>query len=174
MGSVLLIKAIKPKKSINRARFRQGFYNSMRRVATQVRKDYARTTRTWEHKVEFHEAVSISGPGPLLHVWTDDDIYRYVDEGTRPHEIWAGIYTGKSEAKVLAFPGTFRPKTQPGVLGSSSGSRGGPMIFRPYVQHPGSKGRGFSALIEKKWRPRFKREMEDTLRQLVKESGMEV
>ena len=174
MGSVLLMKVIKPKKAIDREHFRKSFYNSMRRVATQVRKDFGKTTATWEHKVEFKESVSIAGPGPILQVWTDDLIYKFVDQGTKPHEIWAGIYTGKSNKKVLAFGSQFKAKTQPRVLGSGPGARGGDMIFRPFVQHPGTEAREFSEMIQKDWKPRFKREMEATLRDAVKTSGYEV
>lgn len=174
MGSVLLIKTIKPKKRLDREHFRKTFYNAMRRIGTQVKKDFGKTTATWEHEVEFKESVSIGGPGPVLMVWTDDLIYRYVDQGTKPHEIWAGIYTGKSDKKALAFGSKFKAKTTPRVLGSGPGFSGGDVIFRPFVNHPGTEAREFSEMIQKSWEPKFKREMEATLRTAVKTSGYEV
>ena len=174
MGSVLLLKVIRPKKRLDKDHFRREFYNAMKRCATQVKRDYKKTTQSWSHQPEFKESVSIAGPGPILQVWTEDLIYKFVDEGTKPHEIWAGIYTGKSDKKVLAFGSKFTPKTQPRVLGSGPGFSGGDVLFRPFVEHPGTKAREFSEMIQKDWEPRFKREMEATLREAVKTSGYEV
>jgi hypothetical protein len=149
---------------------RLALLNGIRAVGRDVRKDYKRTTKTWEHQPEFEIIISLVG-GPTVLVATDDEIYRYVDEGTKPHDIWAGAYTGKSNKKTLAFPGTFSAKTIPGVLDARSGSSGGDTVFTPYVRHPGTKARGFSKIIEKKWTPKFKRYMEQTMRDVRRASG---
>jgi hypothetical protein len=166
----LLFKQLKP-STLRQDKMRLALLNGMRVVGRDVRKDYKRTTKTWEHQPEFEIVISLAGGGPTALVATDDEIYRYVDEGTKKHLIWAGIYTGKSDKKTLRFPGTFSAKTIPGVLDSRPGRRGGETVHTPYVQHPGSKARRFTRTIEKIWKPKFKRYMERTMRDVRRASG---
>lgn len=168
---VSLLKTIKPKRRLNDKAMKDALYNSLRRVRTQVLKDFESTTETWKHKPKFIAETSVAEAGPRLEVYTTDEIYAYVDEGTKPHEIWAGIYTGKSDKKALAFASAFSPKTKVNVLGSGAGSKGEVNTVRPYVLHPGTEARNFSEMIRKKNEPRFKREMEQGMRDAAKASG---
>jgi len=102
-------------------------------------------------------------------VFTDNEIYGYVNDGTRPHPIFP------KKAKALAFQwggkGSYTPKTTPRVIGSRAGGPSGPTVYRPYVQHPGTKGRHFDEEIEKLMQPRFKRAMEKAMSDARKKSG---
>jgi hypothetical protein len=167
---ILVMKSIKPAR-LKDKEMRLELLNGMRRCATGIRHDFEETTKTWEHKPKFESEVSLTGPGPVVLVGTNDQTYQYVDEGTRPHPIFAGYYTGKSRARVLAFAGTFIAKTVPGVLGSGAGSRGPTDTFTPYVQHRGTKARGFSKMIQKVWEKRFKQDMQDAMKEAAKASG---
>jgi hypothetical protein len=151
--------------------FRLELLNAMRKAGTQLRSDYAKTTQTWTHKVDFTQEVTLTGPGPILTVYTEDEIYGYVNDGTKPHPIFAGIYTGKSGAKALAFPGTFTAKTIPGVIGSGPGASSGGTQFRAYVQHPGTKARKFDEAIEKKWQGEFETRMTEALNTAAQKCG---
>ena len=166
----ILVKEIKPSK-LKVDAMRLELLNEMRKVGTAVKKDYEKTTKTWKHKPKFEVDVSLKQPGPMLMVWTDDEIYGYVDKGTKPHLIFAGIYTGKSNKKALKFPSKFKPKTKAGVIGSTAGSSGGDKIVRAYVQHPGTKPRGFEEAIEKLWKTKYKRRMEGAMRKAARASG---
>lgn len=166
----LLIKKIKPSR-LKAGAFRLQLLNEMRRMGTEVKRDFEKTTATWKHKPAFEQTISLTGPGPVMLVGTDDEIYRYVSKGTRPHPIFAGIYTGRSSKTVLAFSSRSTPKTSPGVIGSSAGSRGAVDVFVPYVEHPGTKPRRFEETIEEKWTPKFKRRMERALRDGARKSG---
>jgi hypothetical protein len=166
----LLIKQIKPSK-LRVDRFRLEMLNEMRKVGTEVKRDYEKTTATWKHKPKFEVVVSLTGPGPVLLVGTDDEIYRYVSEGTKPHPIFAGIYTGKSDKKVLAFPVRSAPKTRPGQLRSMPGFKSKKKLFRPYVMHPGTKPRRFEEAIKKLWTKKFKRRMEAAMSRAIRKSG---
>ncbi len=115
----ILIKEIKPSR-LKVDAMRLELLNAMRKVGTEVKKDYEKTTKTWKHKPKFEVSVSLKQPGPTLIVETDDEIYGYVDKGTKPHLIFAGIYTGKSNKKALAFPSKFGAKTRPGVIGKAT------------------------------------------------------
>lgn len=115
----------------------------MREAAKAVKVDYELTVKGWEHPVEF--AVEEQGDGSIT-VTTDDRIWKMVNEGTRPHIIVA------KNGKALAFGAGGRPKTSPGRLTSGGGSKGGAVIIRPRVNHPGTAPRNFTALIMKRWK----------------------
>ena len=172
MPRVVIIKTIKPQR-FNEAALRNRIRYRMYKVRDGILKDFKATTENWEHEVKWKSVTHFTKrlPSPSVEVWTDDEIYRYVNDGTKPHDIWAGWYTGKSEHKVLAFPSQSSPKTTPGSLKSGPGSSGGAIIFTPYVQHPGGKARNFTGQIEKKWTPRFKRAMERAMSDARKASG---
>lgn len=160
----ILVKAIKPKR-FRADGFRQALAAAARDVANGVEGDFKATTATWKHKVAFTKIVSIE-PSPIeILVGTDDEIYRYVDEGTRPHLIFA------KNAKVLAFPSAYSAKTAPRVIGSQAGGGSGPTLFRPYVEHPGTEARQFDQTIRDKWDPKFKRAMEQAMKAGAKASG---
>lgn len=104
--------------------------------------DFKTTTATWDHQPAF----DIQSPSADQRVvGTDDDIYGYVTGGTKPHVIVA-------HGKGLAFPGGgFRPKSRPRYIGSNKGSKGGAIIVRPKVHHPGTTAREFEQTIAEKW-----------------------
>lgn len=104
--------------------------------------DFKVTTQTWQHQPDF----AIDEPSADRRVvGTDDDIYGFVSGGTKPHIIVA-------HGKALAFPGGgFRPKSRPGYIGSNKGSKGGAVVFRPKVSHPGTAPREFDEAIADKW-----------------------
>ena len=173
---VVLFKEIKPSR-LREDKLRLELLNAIRKVGRATRREFEATTKNWKHKVKFEMMISLKD-GPTALVETEDKIYGYVDEGTGQaagrggkYPIFAGIYTGKSKKKVLAFPSVSRPKTKPGSLKSGAGYRGKVDVAVPYVEHPGIKPRGFSKQIKKKMLPRFKREMERAMVKAAKKSG---
>jgi len=168
----ILFKVIKPKR-LDEAAMRKQLRNGLERMGPRLLRDFQATTATWEHKVVFerHTRVRMREDAVWLEVTTHDPIYGYVDKGTKPHMIFAGIYTGKSNKRALAFHPGSSPKTTPNVLSSGPGSVGGPLIMRPYVHHPGTKPRNFTKMIEVKWRPKFLAEMHKSMKAAAKASG---
>lgn len=170
MPAAYQVKLIKP-KTLNQKGMRLVFLNAVRKQATVIKKEFEKTTATWEKPIKFESIVGLrrTPPGPELLVFTDNEIYGYVNDGTRPHPIFP------VRAKALAFQwggkGSYTPKTTPRVIGSKTGGPSGPMVYRPYVQHPGTKGRHFDKEIEKLMRPRFKRAMEKAMSDARKKSG---
>lgn len=114
----------------------------MRQAAEAVREDFLLTVQGWEHPAEF----TIEEQGDAITVSTDDRIWKMVNEGTRPHVIVP------KNGKALVFGAGGRPKTTPGRLRSGGGAKGNAVIIRPWVNHPGTKPRNFTALIMKRWR----------------------
>jgi hypothetical protein len=125
-----------------------------------VKTDFKKTTRTWKHQVKFETLISLKPPGPTILIGTDDQVWNWLNEGTRPHAIFAGIFTGKSNKKALAFPSRFKPKTKVKSLKSTAGSKGGPTVVVPFVQHPGTEAREWGLLIAKRRQRWFKKQME--------------
>ena len=178
---MIVAKAIKPAR-FKREAFAKAIADAANKAAKDIEADFKATTKTWSRQPTFIKEVDTKTSPVQILVGTDDEIYRYLDEGTglygpkhRKYPIFAGIYTGKSKAKALRFqwggPGSYRAKTTPNVIGSGSGGPSGPMVAFPYVMHPGIKPRNFDITIRKKWEPKFKRLMEDAMRKGARASG---
>ncbi len=133
--------------------FRLEYLNELRKEARTITKEYKKTTRTWKNKPKFVTQIGLSriaGDASVL-VGTDDEQYRWVDEGTRAHIIRA------RNAPSLAFQTGFRPKTRSKVISSRKGGRSGPIVRPKVVRHPGTKARLFSETIAKKRTAPFER-----------------
>ena len=172
MAGALVVKVIKPQR-FKEDKLRLALLSGMKEAQKGMLTDFQATTKTWKHKPKFEVAKSIAmAQSPTVHVITTDRIYGYVNDGTKPHPIFAGIYTGLSNKKALSFrSGKYHPKTRPRVISSTPGGASGPKIARPYVEHPGTKARKFDETIQKKWTPRFKRLMEQAMSRAAKASG---
>jgi len=151
----IVMKAIRPKRFKGET-YRQYAIELAKEVEKEALGDFQETVKTWKHEVKFEHQHRVDDKAVEVMVGTDDEIYGYVNYGTKPHPIFAGIYTGKSNKKTLAFPSAFSPKTTPNVIGSQAGSRGGSTVFAPYVDHPGTKARNFDKIIAKKWGKRLR------------------
>ena len=148
----------------------QAIYDSIEKQAKVVEagilKDYKETTRTWDHKVDFRAELTINlNGGVSIVVDTDDEIYTFVHEGTKPHVI------KPRQAKRLRFQGTYTAKTVPGVIQSREGGASGEFQYSAGVNHPGTKARLFSKPIFRKWKPFFERQMQRALDEGARKSG---
>lgn len=153
-GMPVLFRPIKPQYYDIEA-FRREVTRELRSIAENIRGDYEATTAGWRTSVTFvvREAAAVRGGASII-IGTDSDVYRYVDEGTRPHSI------KPKRAKILRFQTGYRPKTRPRVLRSASGGATGPAVFAKQVQHPGTRARGFTETIADKWQPRMARRVQ--------------
>ena len=154
---MIVWKTIKPSK-LKQKEFRLAALNRMRKVGVKVRADFEKTTATWEHDVDFDQAISLSQKdgGPTLLVDTGDKIYKFVSGGTK--------------VRYATMTPDFVPKTVPRVIGSGPGA-GGVAFVNKQRPRPGIKAREFNAVIADKWRAPFKREMEAALRDARKKCG---
>ena len=147
------VKTITPKK-LNVQAMQAELVKIMSRVADTLEEDFKDTTKHWDHKVSFDKHTQVTGSRIVAEVQTDDEIYGYVVLGTRPH-----VIEPKKAGGVLAFPSAFSPKTTPGSLATSAGSKGGPTVISRGVFHPGNKPRNLHKLIAEK-RARWFRDFE--------------
>lgn len=170
------IKAVYiPPPAFKEAEYKRVVRNALRRATYRLKKDFEATTETWGHKVVFKEHTHLAEKDAVMSAGVDttDEIYAYVNDGTKPHPILPGALTGKSDKTALAFPSVSRPKTKPGIIGSVRGKSGGETIFSRGVWHPGGKARLFTEAIKRKWEPWFEKEMIAAIRLGNKLSGHE-
>lgn len=148
----LVCKVIKPKRMKQDA-MRLELLNVLSTVARGMEKDFKATVATWDHKPKFEVLKSLKGPGPEVLVATDDEVYRYVDEGTGKWGPRKQAYPiPKRGPGWLKFQAGYSAKTVPGVLGSQpGGAYGDSIIMFGEVMHPGIKPRHFDKIIQKKW-----------------------
>jgi hypothetical protein len=124
--------------------------NTLEDLRQGIRSDLGKVTATWEHKPVFFEQKLHATGGTLfqneIRITTNDAIFRFVDEGTRPHMI-----RPRSPGGVLAFQTGYTRKTYPGYITSVQGGKHGPLRFARAVRHPGTKPRRFTETITRKW-----------------------
>jgi hypothetical protein len=156
-------------KGMNDAAFRKALLDGLKQTEKGILKDFEDTTETWEHEVEFKHGAQLKQDGGRAYVETNDEIYGYVNNGTKPHPIpttglgWMRFRWGGK--------GSYRPKTRPGRFGSKPGGPSGPWVTMRKVQHPGTDPRKFDELIANRWRSLFKRTMTYAVQDAAKASG---
>lgn len=122
--SVIKMIPIKPRaKAITFAATEKTVRETMATLAKELQKDLEATTSGWTHTVTFTIKQEKDG----YTVSTDDPIWRYGDDGTRPHDIYP------ARRKMLRF------------------TTGGAVVFARHVRHPGTKAHGWSKLLKDKY-----------------------
>lgn len=141
------MKLIIPKQLIaDPQKLARSLTNAMNGVAKDIQVDFKVTTQSWQHKVEF----PISSPATYeRQIATDDEIYGYVNDGTRAHDI------APKGGGVLRFNTPFQSKTLPNQIMSRSGSKGTTPAVARVVHHPGTTARAFDKAIHDKWEKLF-------------------
>lgn len=162
---MIAAKAILPKNKFRPEIFRFETRLAMEQVAKGITEDFEKTTATWKHQPEFKSRVTLGKTVNLI-VGTTDEIYGYVDRGTKPHII------RPKKAKVLAFPGgKYHAKTKPRFIGSMPGGSSGATVFSQEVHHPGTKARKFTEELFKRWRSRIYNSVSVAFSRAAKLSG---
>jgi len=130
-------------------------------IAEDALNDFEKTVATWDHKPEF----VIEERARSFAVVTDDDIYHFVDAGTRPHIIPADPF--------LAFRGSYQAKTTPRVIMSRSGGASGSYVYTTKdIHHPGTEAREFSKTIHDKWEKETVKRMRLAFKQGIESVGL--
>ena len=137
-------------------------HDAMMSIAEDAKIDFEKTVETWKEKPEFY----IDERPRSYAVVTDDEIYHFVDKGTRPHSI------DPVNAPMLAFRGNYQAKTTPKVIASRPGGASGPIVFATHVDHPGTQARDFSKLIHAKWEKQVVNRMREKLKQGIEAVGI--
>lgn len=124
---------------------------------------YQQTTRTWTHQPTFEVQRESTA---RWRVSTDDEIYGFVDRGTRPHIIEA------KNAPLLRFTGPYHAKTKPNIIASYKGGRGRVWVAKKRVNHPGAEARNFSKRIKERIQPRAANKLREKLLEATSGPGV--
>lgn len=137
-----MMKFIKVRRlKLDSNRITRAVENALTGAARAAKIDFDVTTQTWKNRPTF---TIQTFPGRRI-ISTDDLIYKFVDAGTKPHEI------NPVRAPFLIFQGNYQAKTTPRVIASRSGGASGPTIMTTHVEHPGTEARNFAETIKEKW-----------------------
>lgn len=122
--------------------------NSLDACAAGARVDFQATVETWDKKPEFK-----IGKKPLERtVYTENEIYAYVNDGTRPHT----IQPKNPDGALVFFKDGFKPKTRVKGLYSNKGRKADKnLVFLKHVDHPGTEARNYDVAVEEKWQKRM-------------------
>lgn len=132
------------------------FVAAAERVLDKTGKDFLegfdQSVDGWEHEVRFGVQSEINGRQARVIVGTDDEIYGYVNHGTKPHDI-------KPKRKGrLSFRTGYRAKTRRGSLRSGAGGASGPWVStKKTIKHPGTEPRNFDEEVVRRTKPKFER-----------------
>lgn len=135
--------------------------------ANEMLLDFELTTAFWEHQVKFEKLVEVRGGNIEILVGTDDEIYGYVNEGTRPH-----VIKPKAPGYPLSFMIGGKAKTTPKQIPSSKGVLGNIPVKAMVVHHPGTKAREFDKQIQKKYEKKFQNTAQKALDRAIKRAGL--
>lgn len=135
------IKALKPSEMPTADVYLAAMQKATYKAAGLILKDLEATVRTWSTKPTFDLTITEKGGDYSVVAGTDSEIYKFVDSGTKPHQI------KPKRSKYLRFSSGFKAKTRPSIIGSQDGGSFGDAIYSKGVKHPGTKARQFTKVI---------------------------
>jgi hypothetical protein len=118
----------------------------------KIQKDFRTTVKGWstKNKPKFPIQFRKTRNEMAVKVSTQDDIYRFVNDGTAPR-----LIVPKGSGKALRFKPGYRAGTRAGSISSSRPVRSGAFVTAAYVRHPGIEPRLFDETILKRTRLPF-------------------
>lgn len=166
MTGVIVMKLVLP-KLLKVDAIRLALLNPMRKIGTEMRQDFQKTTKTWEDKPTFTITRNLNSVEGFLRVWvwTMHQHFIWVNEGTRAH------YVPKYGVRTMAFR-RYKAKTRVRVIESGQGGRfGATIVRRGRWKVSGIKAREFDKVLKRKWQPEFGRRMTKAMAEARVKSG---
>lgn len=137
-----ILRPIIPRNPLYRTQdFQSAIRDALEKTGKQIVKTFEGTTSTWKTKVDFDLKVTVNGTEASIEVSTKNEIYGYVNEGTKPHII------RPKRVSRLRFQTGYKAKTKPRSITSGSGGAFGPWVSAKVVHHPGTKAREFTKWV---------------------------
>src|SRR5574340_337694 len=156
MPNVRIEPLVKKLELFDKKQLLRTIENAGNESSKAVQVDFYTTTRTWTRQPKF--SIKHQRNSGQWDIGTDDEIYGYIDEGTKPHII------RPRNKKALSWGAPFKAKTRPGYIGSNMGRRGKKRVTRKIVHHPGIRARGFVRAINDKWEDEWPRQLGRAIR----------
>jgi hypothetical protein len=162
---MLRITAIIPSEpAINPTVLQEAIFSALEETSLEIKQAFEATVASWNEQPKF--IVERDGTGYQRLIYTVDQIYEWVNNGTPPHEILP------IRAQALRFFTGGMAKTKPGALSSGPGMLGGNMVFAKMVNNPGITARDFDAKIQEEYDEIFPDRMQDSFNRAVTRSLM--
>jgi hypothetical protein len=164
----VIIRTHKLPKDVNPHNVYSEIQKELKQYAKDVKLDFDATVATWNHKVTFQTDVSVLPDIVSIKVWTEDEIYGYVDQGTKERD----IYPKDRVNGRLAFMVGGKPKTQPGMDTAGPGAKGTKLIVLPPgvpVKKHAIKARNFTKEIRKHHQYDFYKRIDKAIRKWTRE-----
>lgn len=162
MPGLVQIKVLKP-QAWRCGEIRLELLNALRKSNTKVLQAYKRTTATWQRPPKWEKQISLEGGKAMARVFTDSDVYRFIDEGTRLR--WA------------LMSRDWQSKTRVWNLDSGPG-RGHVVLAgrRAFARHglaprPGIAARHFSRTIRRMLEKEFAPDMQEAINRGLEKAG---
>lgn len=131
----------------------------------KIKSLYSETHETWDHKPKFEFEREVGSNRIRYAYYTNDDIYRYVHDGTKAH----AIHAKNPDKYPMAFPwagfsGAHEAKTAPHIIGSwDSDTHATGTYFFYSVSHPGIHPRMFTKAIYEEVAPEMITDLKQAL-----------
>ncbi len=161
----LKLAAITPKNIPQAKEYLWAIEQAYRKTTNLTERDLKSTVKTWNHKVEFEVVEDRSGGDYALTAGTDDKIYGYVNDGTKPHVI------RPKKSRFLRFQGGYTAKTRVGIIGSRPGGASGDSVTAQKVNHPGFPGRNFITVIGKRRQKTLEQETSQAIAKVARKQA---
>jgi hypothetical protein len=161
----VLFKKISP-SSFNDKAIYASLVSGMNDVVDEANDVFQSTVKDFSSKPNFEKNVKTESNKISGSVLTDDENYRRLNYGTRPH-----VIRPRRPGGMLVFRVPFKSKTTLTRLPSRAGSRGNNVIFARKVNHPGFKARKYEDRVTSKMKKPFNKIMNASLNTGAKKSG---
>jgi hypothetical protein len=164
MPGLIQIKPLKP-NVWHTGEIRLELLNALRKSNTKTLQAFKRTTATWQRPPKWEKQISLAGGKAMARVFTESDIYRFIDEGTKIR--WA----------LMSSRPPWQSKTAPYRLDSGPG-RGHVVLAgrRAFARHglgprPGIAARHFSRTIRRMLEKEFPPDMQEAINRGLEKAG---
>lgn len=154
-------KAVIPKNPLFKGDVNKVLRGAVDKARKPIEGDLNAVTATWNHKVKFKVRWTTAGNNIGVTITTNDKVFAYVNDGTRPHVIQPRT------AGRLAFKSDYIAKTTVGSLNSRRGGKSGPTVYAKLVHHPGNEARKFDELIAKKHKDTLQKEVDAAIKKAI-------
>lgn len=159
------LTAIKPSKLPTGEEYAKVMQEATRKSANLMMRDLQATVQTWTKKPTFDITITEQGGNYSVSAGTDDEIYGYVNNGTKPHEI------KPKRSKYLRFSSGYKAKTRVGIIGSIEGGAFGDDVFSAGVFHPGFPGREFTKKIAQRRQVTVRQTIDDGIAKVARKQS---
>lgn len=132
-----------------------------RKTGPELKFEFQQTVNTWKNKPTFTIHQETQSNRILVDVYTFNDIYRLVNEGSPKHPI-------PRAPGFLRYRTGYASKSKAGSKHSFVGGKFGGWRVAKQVQHPGFEARKFDQLIAEDYNPKFQKDMQEAFNRVAK------